>query len=61
MIDRRCFCFSIAGFAGVAAQLPFGIIRKSQMVPAAHEYLIVNGWVLTREDVTASETTPNAV
>ena len=63
MIDRRCFCCSIGGLAGevVASQLPAGITRKSRMAPAAQEFLMVNGWVLTREDVAASEIAPNVI
>jgi hypothetical protein len=54
IIDRRFFCRSIAGLAVnvVLAKLPSGIEQ---------EFLIVNGWVLTREDMAASEVTPNVV
>jgi len=64
IINRRCFfCCSIAGLAinAVRATLPFGIEQKSNMEASNQEFLIVNGWVLTRKDVTASEMTSDAV
>ena len=62
IINRRCFC-SIAGLAVnvVLAKLPFGVEQSSKMTAANQEFLIVNGWVLTREDVAASEMAHNVV
>jgi hypothetical protein len=61
-MGRRCFCSSIAGLAVnvVLAKLPFGV-EQSKMGAPNQEFLIINGWVLTREDVAASEMTPNVV
>jgi hypothetical protein len=63
IIDRRCLCCSIAGLAVnvVLAKLPFGGKQSSKMAAANQEFLIVNGWVLTREDVAVIEMTPNVV
>jgi hypothetical protein len=57
IIDRRCFCCSIAGLAVnvVLAKLPSGIEQRSKMATADQEFLIVNGWVLTREDMATNE------
>jgi hypothetical protein len=63
IFDRRYFCCSIVGLAvntGLA-KLPFGVEQVSKMAAANREFVIVNGWVLTREDVAASEMTRNAV
>jgi hypothetical protein len=53
IVRRRSFVRSIAGLAlgAVAAELPFGAERSSKTVGLDHDYLIVNGWVLTREDL----------
>ncbi len=45
----------------VLAKLPFGVEQRSRMAAADQEFLIVNGWVLTREDIAASEVTPDVV
>jgi hypothetical protein len=62
-IDRRCVFCSVAALAlnVLLAKLPFGIEHTSKMVAANDGFLIVNGWVLTREDVEASEITPNVI
>jgi hypothetical protein len=62
IIDRRCFC-SIAGLAVnvVLANAPFGGKKRSKMVAGNQEFLIVNGWVLTREDLAGTKMTPNVV
>jgi hypothetical protein len=54
-INRRCVFCSIAGLAidVVLAKLPFGIEQKSKMASADQEFVIINGWVLTREDIAA--------
>jgi hypothetical protein len=67
-INRRYFCCSIGGLAiNVAlAKLPF---RGSKIATTNVEFVVVNGWVLTREDlalsqmipVAASEIIPNVV
>jgi len=63
VLDRRYFCGSIAGVAlnVVLAKLPFGTKQGSKMAAANPEFLIVNGWILTREDVAVSKITPNVV
>jgi hypothetical protein len=63
IFDRRYFCCSIAGLAvniGLG-KLLFGVEQVSKVAAANQEFVIVNGWVLTREDVAASEMTRNAV
>ncbi len=62
-MGRRCFCCSIAGLAVnvVLAKLPSGVEQRSKMAAPNQEFLIINGWVLTREDVAASQMTPNVV
>jgi hypothetical protein len=51
--NRRRVCCSIVGLAinGVLANLPLGTEQKPQMAGLGQEFVIVNGWVLTREDV----------
>jgi hypothetical protein len=63
MIDRRHFFCSIAGLAVnvVVAKRQFGIDRTSKMAIADQEFLIINGWVLTRDDMAASEMTHDVV
>jgi hypothetical protein len=63
IVNRRCFSWAIAGFAGgvALAKLPFGIGQRSQMAPSDLEFVIVNGWVLTREDMAASEVAADVV
>jgi hypothetical protein len=55
-INRRRFFCSISGFAAsvVAPMLPFEIKQWSKMPTAEQGFLIVNGWVLTREDISES-------
>jgi hypothetical protein len=62
-VGRRCFFRSLAGLAlcATVAKLPFGAERPSKMTSADQEYVIVNGWVLTREDLAAAETSFDAV
>jgi hypothetical protein len=57
IVNRRHFFWATAGFAGdvVFAKLPFKTGQRSQIAPSDREFLIVNGWVLTRGDVAASE------
>jgi hypothetical protein len=63
IIDRRHFCCSTAGLAVnfFLAKLPLGIKQRPEMAPANQEFVIVKGWVLTREDLAVSEMTPNVV
>jgi len=53
----------IAGVAVnvVLAKLPFGNERLSKMTSLDQEYVIVNGWVLTRGDFAAAEMASNVV
>lgn len=63
IFNRRYFCHAIAGLAvniGLA-KLALGVGQRPRMPAANREFVIVNGWVLTREDVAASEMTPNVV
>jgi hypothetical protein len=58
--DRRRFCRSMAGLIG---GLWFGnlTLRGSKVPIEDQDFLIVNGWVLTRKDVAASDVTFDAV
>jgi len=53
ILDRRRFCWSITGLAAnvALARLPFGIEKWPKIAALDQEFLIVNGWVLTRKDV----------
>jgi len=62
VFDRRRFLWSIACIAMAGRILPFP--RKgswSKMPGGDGDFLIVNGWVLTREDLPASEVVHNVV
>jgi len=64
VINRRWFLgSSLAGLATISmrAKLLFGIEQKLNIEVANQELLILNGWVLTRKDVIASETTSDVV
>jgi hypothetical protein len=63
IIDRRCFCGSIAGLTGNAALTKprFPIVQRRKKAAAGQGFLIVNCWVLTRKDVDARVMTPNVV
>ena len=63
IINRRYVLCSIAGLAinVVVAKLPFGTEQRPKIAAAGQEFLIVNGWVLTREDMAVSEVTVNVV
>ncbi len=57
IVDRRCFCGSIVGLAVgvIVTKLPSEAQRLSKRTGAGQEYLIVNGWVLSREDFAVAE------
>ena len=57
---RRRFFSSIAG---LAASLLFGDIPflASKVLAEEQDFVIINGWVLTREDVAASKVTIDVV
>lgn len=61
--DRRHFCRSTVGLgiAGVLAKLPLTGKQKFKMTAEGQGFLIVNGWVLTCEDVAASGMTLDVV
>ena len=63
IVDRRYVCRSIAGLVinVVVGNLPAGIEQKSSMMAANQGFLIVNGWILTREDVAARDVLPDVV
>lgn len=63
IVRRRSFVRSMAGLAlgAVAAELPFGAERSSKTAGLDHGYLIVNGWVLTREDLETARVALNVV
>jgi hypothetical protein len=49
-IDRRSVCLSIVGLAG---DLVLSQSRSTpEQTPTEEEFVIINGWVLTRDDVT---------
>lgn len=61
MIDRRTLCGSIIGLIG---SLQFENLKPGVAKVLFHdqeEFLIVNGWVLTRKDVVGSKATSNAI
>lgn len=63
IFDRRYFCCTIAGLTinvGLA-KLAIGVEQRPRMPAANREFVIINGWVLTGDDVAASEMTPNVV
>ena len=59
-MDRRNFFSSIAGLAVslLAGDIP---ILASKNPSGEQDFVIVNGWVLTREDVAAGKVTTDAV
>ena len=63
VMDRRRFCSSIAGFVtSVIVVKPLFPVEQALMMATAHEgFVIINGWVLTREDVAASDMIANVV
>ena len=63
VLDRRGLCSSIAGLAvgAIAAKLPLGAVLSPETAIEDPEYLIVNGWVLTRNDVAAMGLQPDAI
>ena len=62
-VDRRRVCWSIAGLTlnAVLAKLPFEGKQELKIAAADQMFVIVNGWVLTREDIAASKITFNVV
>ena len=60
VIDRRGFCSSIFGLGGsvLFGHLAFSVSKSSF---ADEDFVIVNGWVLTREDVASSKPTSDAL
>lgn len=63
VMERRYFCSLIAGLlvSVIGAKLSFGIEQKLRVANADEEFVIVNGWVLTREDLAASDKIPDVV
>ena len=63
MIDRRYVFYSVAGLVlnAVLGKLPFGIEQRAKVVAESPGFVIINGWVLTREDVAASKLTRNVI
>jgi hypothetical protein len=63
IINRRCVFGSIAGFAisVVLAKLPFEVEQSSEIAAPDQEFLVVNGWILTRKDMIANEVMPDVV
>jgi hypothetical protein len=57
-IDRRWFCRSLAG---VAAGATLGISPALAVSSVEPEFVIVNGWVLTRQDIAFVGRLPDAV
>ena len=60
VIDRRRLFGSIAGLAAslLLGRMPFW---KSEVPVGDEDFVIINGWVLTRADVAASDLAPNVV
>jgi hypothetical protein len=63
LTNRRRFFEGISGLAVsvVVPKLPFETEQRSEKPAADRGFLIVNGWVLTREDLVGSEVTRDAV
>ena len=60
LIGRRRFFGSIAGFT--ASLIVWQFRHLSWDIPSGEpEFVIINGWVLTREDVVAREVTPDVI
>jgi hypothetical protein len=61
--SRRYFFRSIAGLAAgmVVARLPIKIKKKLEASTGDEDFIIVNGWVLTREDFAESEAQPDVI
>ena len=54
ILSRRRFCEGLATVAGnFALATVFVGIRPGSKIPLDDDFLIVNGWVLTRKDVEA--------
>jgi hypothetical protein len=55
-LDRRGVCSLIAGWAVsvIFAKLPYAAEPSLPSAKTDHEFLAVNGWVLTREDIAGS-------
>jgi len=54
IFDRRRFLWSIACLAMAGRILPFRLKGQSSKLPGGDgDFLIVNGWVLTREDLSS--------
>jgi len=49
VVSRRRFCGSVAGFA-VGVICPMRSIDAATTTSADSEFVIINGWVLTRAD-----------
>jgi hypothetical protein len=62
IFNRRGFCRSISALVAgaVIARLPAAQASEWVAIKDA-EYLIVNGWVLTREDVATMELPPDVI
>jgi hypothetical protein len=62
IISRRYFCYLIIGFGvhAAMAKTPFAGNQSSKMRVEDPEFLIINGWVLSRQDITAGPS-PNVV
>jgi hypothetical protein len=60
---RRYFCCSIVGLAVavIGLRLPFEVEQKSKLTTNDRDFLIVNGWVLTREDFAAGEVSSDVI
>jgi len=57
-MDRRGFCRALAG---AAAGTALGVSPASALSVAESEFVIVNGWVLTPQDVAYAGRLPDAV
>lgn len=60
-VDRRRFCSSIATLAiwlGIV-RVPFG--RQLNVADPDQDYVIVNGWVLRRDDLATMKRMPHVV
>jgi hypothetical protein len=62
-MDRRRFCGSVAGLivGSFIPRLPFGTAWSAETISGGPDYFVLNGWVLTREDLGTMEWPHDAV
>jgi len=61
--NRRSFCRSVVAIALglVGVKVSFALKQPPKSVGSDQDFVVVNGWVLLRSDLAASDVTPDAV